>query len=85
MVKTRIFCCPDHPNAEYATQSALNKHLKKHDRMPRFKKPRNLDRHKKGACPFCNHIGGKNLARHIQQHHGQAKGKTLTPSFSQLA
>jgi hypothetical protein len=19
MVKTRIFCCPDHPNAEYAT------------------------------------------------------------------
>ena len=85
MVKTRIYCCPVHPNCEYISQSQLNRHLLTHDRPPRFKKPRNVDRHKQGACPFCPYIGGKHLARHMQQEHGQTKGKTMTPSFAQLA
>ena len=64
MVKTRIYCCPEHPNSEYMSQGALDKHLRNHERQPRFRKPRNVDRHKQGACHLCAYVGGKHLARH---------------------
>lgn len=73
-----------HPNCEYASQGQLNRHLKTHERPPRFKKPRNTDRHKVRTCPFCPFIGGKHLTRHMKQKHDKIKEKGLTSTFAQM-